>query len=115
MTSPSRRLVAVLNQWKPTAAGHQLIRGGNPSQADTGGKTQLETNNPTSSDEIIQTDPTRSANVNSVCENTASCNQPENFTDLGTGTTTTSVDDFSQNKKSVVKCSTTTSVNCTDI
>ena len=127
---PSRRLVAVLNQWKPTAAGHQLIRGGNPSQADTeaagkptGGKTQLEGNKPTSSDEsnlapVIQIEPTTSANVTSVCKNAATksiarcrTNQLENFTDLGTGIT--SVGDIAQNEKNIVKRSSTTT-NCTD-
>ena len=120
----------MLNQWKPTAAGHQLIRGGAPSQADTeaagkptGGKTQLEGNKPTSSDEsnlapTIQIDPPTSANVTSVCKNAATksiarcrTNQLENFTDLGTGIT--SVGDIAQNEKNIVKRSSTTT-NCTD-
>ena len=86
------------------------------------GKTQLEGNKPTSSDEsnlapTIQIDPPTSANVTSVCKNAAtksiaSCrtNQLENFTDLGTGIT--SVGDIAQNEKNIVKRSTTT--NCTD-
>ena len=126
----SRRLVAVINQWKPTAAGHQILRGANPSQADVepagkpiggSGKTMLETNNPTSSEEtnlapVIQLDLT-SAAKNDATKSISSCStsQPENFTDFGTGaTTTTDVEDIAQNEKNVVLCSTSTSVNCTD-
>ena len=94
----------------------------------------LETNNPSSiSDEStsapivantihLDLDPTKSANV-SPCRNdstparSSSTSQPENFTagtKLGTGETTTNVDDVTLKEKNIVNSTSSTSVNSTN-